>query len=289
MSEEVQNSTRNVPRSIIHSLLINGASGFAILLAMLFSVDDISALTRRNSPFPFVDILASSFNSLGGATTIMCVIVVINTVGTVGALSSAGRMTWSFARDHGLPGWQWLQRVDSRLSIPFNAVFVTAAAAALLGLINVGSTTAFQDCVSLVLAGFYTSYLLAITLLLYRRIRGDIAKYDENSMIGISGDAEAEGQQLYAWGPWRLKGWLGTLNNVIAVIYLVIVLFFSFWPSTVQVTAENMNYSSLVLGAVMIGSVAWYFISARRQYTGPVVEVQLSRADLVYTRKASVC
>ena len=141
-------------------------------------------------------------------------------------------------------------------------MFVTGLAA-LVGLINIGSSTAFNDVVSLVLEGFYSSYLMACTLLLYRRVKGDI------------GDADSALSMSYRWGPWRAPGALGTIINACACIYLIILSFFSLWPAVLPLTPANMNYSSLVTGSVIIFGTAFYFFSAHRIYKGPIVDTEL--------------
>jgi choline transport protein len=54
------------------------------------------------------------------------------------------------------------------------AILVVTISAMLLGLINIGSTTVFKDIISLALEGLFSSYFIALVLLLWRRIRGDI-------------------------------------------------------------------------------------------------------------------
>ena len=158
-------------------------------------------------------------------------------------------------------------KVDRRTTIPLAAVLVVFVFAALIGLINVGSSTAFNDVVSLVLEGFYTSYLLACGLLLYRRVRGDIREPDTDYTASNS----------CQWGPWRLKGYLGIANNILACFYLTLIAFFSYWPTLTPVTAATMNYSSLVLGVTAIGSMVYYFVWARQTYIGPIVEVKVEQ------------
>ena len=84
----------------------------------------------------------------------------------------------------------------------------------------------------------------------------------------------ANGAKL-RWGPWRLKGIFGIVNNVIACAYLILLIFFSFWPSVNPVTDLNMNFSVLVTGAVVIFSVLYYLLWAKKNYKGPIVEVDL--------------
>ena len=69
-----------------------------------------------------------------------------------------------------------------------------------------------------------------------------------------------------------MPGILGPAVNLIAIAFLSIVLFFSFWPSEAAVTASNMNYCVLVVGSTLILSVAWYVIRGKNTYKGPVVD-----------------
>ena len=72
--------------------------------------------------------------------------------------------------------------------------------------------------------------------------------------------------------PWRMREPFGTIVNVFACAYLIIVFFFSFWPPATPVSPDTMNYSCLVLGFVAIMSTLYYVLYARKVYTGPVVE-----------------
>lgn len=137
----------------------------------------------------------------------------------------------------------------------------------MIGLINVGSSTVLNDVISLTVEAFYSSYLLACGVLLYRRVRGDI----------VEPDAESTADGQLQWGPWRLKGFLGMANNVFACVYLILIAFFSFWPASVHPTAATMNYSALVWGALVIGSTLYYLLVARKTYNGPVVEVRVEK------------
>lgn len=53
---------------------------------------------------------------------------------------------------------------------------------------------------------------------------------------------------------------------------MLVVLFFSFWPSENPTSAATMNYSVLVTGFVVIFSVFYYLVWGKRVYKGPVVE-----------------
>lgn len=144
---------------------------------------------------------------------------------------------------------------------------------ALLALINIGNTAAFNGTISLVLEGFYLSYLLALGLLLWRRLRGDLDHSDSSLTIFSSGQVNEAYDRSLTWGPWRLKGALGVANNVVAICYLTLIIFFSFWPSMVSPDLAHMNWAGVVTGSVALFSVAYYLLYAKKSYTGPIVEV----------------
>ena len=91
------------------------------------------------------------------------------------------------------------------------------------------------------LEGLFSSYLVAAVLLLYRRIRGEIGEResDTNSLEDIQ-------KRPYSWGPWRIPGMFGIINNVVACAYLILICFFSFWPTETPVTPASINYSQTV-------------------------------------------
>jgi choline transport protein len=64
----------------------------------------------------------------------------------------------------------------------------------------------------------------------------------------------------------------GTIVNILACIYLVVVFFFSLWPPATPVTPATMNYSVVVLVAVAIFSYVYYVFWAHKSYSGPIIE-----------------
>jgi choline transport protein len=85
--------------------------------------------------------------------------------------------------------------------------------------------------------------------------------------------ANTTGAEL-EWGPWRIPGVWGIMNNAFACVYLTFILFFSFWPPATPVVPSTMNYSSLVTGTVVLFSVVYYFVWAKKDYKGPIVEIE---------------
>ncbi|KAI4153654.1 MAG: hypothetical protein LQ340_002178 [Diploschistes diacapsis] len=260
MSEEVQNAEKSVARSMVVSLVLNGVLAFAVLLAVLYTKVDYDSVAAAQ--YPFVLIVAQGTQSLGTGVTMAVVIAILQFAACVGALASSSRIVWSMARDRALPEWQYLRRINPATTIPLTAILTIVVITMALGLINIGSTTIFDAFISLLLEALYLSYLIALVLLLKGRISG---------RIGPNG--------AFKWGPWRLPGLIGTLNNIFACFYLVLICFFAFWPSSLPVTPENMNFSVVVTGAVVLFSSIFYFVSARKVYGGPLKEVDVDESN----------
>lgn len=96
---------------------------------------------------------------------------------SIGILTTSSRMVWSFARDRGTPFSNTFSKVAKHNQVPIIAVVVVAVIAGLLQLIYIGSSVAFNDVVSLTITGFYSSYFLPSAMLLYRRVKGQVAPY----------------------------------------------------------------------------------------------------------------
>lgn len=105
MSEEVKNATTDVPRSMLLSLAINGSLALGMLFAVLFSAADIPALLNddKATTSAFIRIFKAAVGSESGATIMVSIIILMEFCSAMGCLAAASRMTWSFARDRGLP------------------------------------------------------------------------------------------------------------------------------------------------------------------------------------------
>ena len=111
MCEEIKNASTVVPWTMIASLAINGVLGLAMLIAVLFCIGDITAAVQSPTGYPFIEIFTQATASKAGATVMTSIVTALSFCGIIAALASSSRMTWSFARDRGLPGWRYLSKV----------------------------------------------------------------------------------------------------------------------------------------------------------------------------------
>jgi choline transport protein len=128
------------------------------------------------------------------------------------------------------------------------SIGLSAVISMLLGLINIGSSVAFNAIVSLVVAAYFGSYMIPIGIVIYKRVTGAHLQM----------------------GPWNLGRW-GLAVNVFSMAWLILTWLFSFFPIAVPVTLSSMNWSSTLWGALMFFGVAWYFAYQRKRFTGPAI------------------
>lgn len=115
MSEEISKPSLNVPRAIAFSIILNGTLGFGMLLAALFCLGNIEEVLQTPTGYPFMAIFQQAVGSLPGALTMAAIVSLMNICATISFVATASRMTWSFARDRGVPGWQYLSKVIGSL------------------------------------------------------------------------------------------------------------------------------------------------------------------------------
>lgn len=66
----------------------------------------------------------------------------------------------------------------------------------------------------------------------------------------------------------------GTIINFLGVGFTIVILFFSFWPAMRHPKLEYVNFSSvMIVVAVGIACSYYFFWGGKKNYNGPIVEV----------------
>lgn len=121
-----------------------------------------------------------------------------------------------------------------------NALILVTIVQMLLGLINLGSTSAFTAFVSVGVQALQLSYGIPIAISLFTK-REQVLK-----------------------ARWNLGNVIGPIVNVIAVVWIAFELVLFSMPTALPVTEITMNYASVVL--VGFGAIAavWYLVHSRK-------------------------
>ena len=138
-------------------------------------------------------------------------------------------------------------------------------------MIGIGSSLAFNEIISIQVVGLYASYMVATSLLLWRRVSGSILPASEAPLESTIVNSP---KSALAWGPFKMPPMLGTFVNLVAIVYMIIVFVFAFWPPALPVGPATMNFACVVFGSTILFSIGWYIIYARKVYQGPIVEIE---------------
>jgi hypothetical protein len=121
-----------------------------------------------------------------------------------------------------------------------------------------------------------TAASIPLALLLWRRLTGRIETRKWPQDVSSTDDAH---DPNLIWGPWRIPEPLGTIVNAIALGWIILAFFFSFWPSTLEVTPETMNFSSLMTGFWFLFGLMYYFAMGRKVCNLPIFDNRIRFAN----------
>ncbi|KAI1619183.1 choline transporter, partial [Exophiala viscosa] len=111
-----------------------------------------------------------------------------------------------------------------------------------------GSSLAFNAISGSFVALISLSYLMAIFLYLLR------------------------GRQSAIRGSFHVKGLLRYIVGIVSCAYLAVMIIFYNFPYAMPVNIDEMNYSCVLFGAMVIFPGLWW-IKIRKTYRGPPVEM----------------
>ncbi|KAJ8594347.1 amino acid transporter [Rhizopogon salebrosus TDB-379] len=233
MSEEASNAAVAIPWAIISSIAMSAVLGWGINVSLAFCMGtDLSGILSSPIGQPMAQIL---FNSLGqkGALAVWCLVIIAQYMMGSSCLLVGSRQTFAFARDGALPFSRYLYRINRYTNTPVNTVWFDAILVLVIGLLAFASTQAIDAVFTIAVTASYISYITPITTRF-------VFKND------------------FKPGPFNL-GKLSLPIAAIAVSWMVFMIIIFFFPATPQATAQQMNYTVVVLGGFMSLAVFWYY------------------------------
>lgn len=121
----------------------------------------------------------------------------------------------------------------------------------ILSFINLGSSVAFMQVISLGVAAMLTSYMLSISCITLKRVRGESLLPSKFNL-----------------------GKFGLPINVIALLFLLFSWVFCFFPVGPHPTVVDMNWALLGYGLVLVFAGAYYMVRGKYTYVSPVTYVR---------------
>ena len=254
VAEEVVDAGNKVPRAIIRTLLIGGLTSFVLVMALILSVPEggeaIAGSFAGGVPYILQD-MPSILQKLSLLIVIFCFF----SCGTA-IQAAAARLTYSYARDGGLPASAWLSKVSEKHGTPSNALWVAAVIPALFSLLvrftptedvkilfftYPANVNALFILVSFGVSGIYLSFQMVVWAALRARMKGWTPK-----------------------GKWTMGKW-GMPVTVLALIWGVGMLLNIVWPSGLTSPRGALfNFDWMTIGIMLLIAIlggVYYLVS----------------------------
>lgn len=88
---------------MILTVVINAIFAFAFIICLLFTVGDLETVLASPTGYPIIEVYYQATQSRAGTNAMMVMIIIVVLVSCFSNLASVSRLTWAFAKDHGLP------------------------------------------------------------------------------------------------------------------------------------------------------------------------------------------
>ncbi|KAI9166310.1 amino acid/polyamine transporter I [Paramyrothecium foliicola] len=268
MAEEMPHPSRDVPRAMIYAVAIGGVTGTIFILVTLFCFSDPTTILASTTGIPIAELILLATRSRAAATILNLMLALCFVNGTIASITSTSRLIYSMARDKGIFFSHFFSRISPTLNVPTRTVVASASFNVVFGLLYLGPYVAFSAYMSSCTIFLNVSYAMPVVFLLIRG-RHVLAKFQ------------------YPGLPHQL-GKLGLLSNVVAGLYVVLttVVSITLWyiwmlavidfyflqlfsfPTSLPVSADNMNYVIVVFGIFLIFVTA-YWVVYGNSFTGP--------------------
>ena len=198
------------------TVAIGFVTSWFFAIALFFSMGSLDELTATPTLVPILALFEQALHSTAGAIVLEALFIATGIWCLVASQTWQSRNCWSFARDGGLPFSKYLAQVDKRVDVPLRAHFVSSFIVALVGLIYLGSYTAFNSMVTACIVLLYISYAIPVTCLLIK------------------------GRNNIRHGPFWL-GPIGLFSNIVLLIWTVFTLIMYSFPSIRPVQAGSKS------------------------------------------------
>jgi amino acid transporter len=264
MTEECAKPEVEVSRALVLCIPFGGLASLLFVLPLCFTLPPLEDILAAPYGQALPYILNLVMGSKTGALILMVMILFVTLFCSVSITTAAARCTWAFSRDNALPlASIWTRTIADR---PIYALSLVTIIEMLLGLINLGSSSAFTAFASVGVIALAIGYLVPISIsLLTHRWEVKHAK-------------------------WNCGNAIGTTANVGAMMWILFELVLFSMPTALPVTEVSMNYASVVLAGFACLSLLWYAVSGRKRKLlsiGHALEYVLTMTRIHWTARRS--
>ncbi|KAF3177185.1 GABA-specific high-affinity permease [Orbilia oligospora] len=265
LSEEAQNATTAVPWGIMGSCGLSWILGTVIMIVFASSMTtDLESLLDSPLGQPVAQIY---YDALGknGAIAMMILLFINQWLMGASVLVAASRQSWAFSRDGALPFASFFNKISKEFGyVPVRTIWGCAGCSGILGLFSLIAPAAASALFSIGVVGNHLAWFMPI----FARI--------------------VWGRDKFIPGPFYTGG-LSIPIAVVACIFLIFSILTAWMPiDGPNVTPQNMNYAIVVNFAVWGGALLYYYIDARKWFTGPRITLDSSHSQLTEEQEEKI-
>ncbi|CEJ88352.1 hypothetical protein VHEMI04694 [[Torrubiella] hemipterigena] len=258
MVEEIPAPRKNVPLVMNLSIICGAVSGWLFMVVCLFCIQDVDELTNSDSNVPWVQLVQDAVGLEGAAVFIS--LFIFNGFGQgISILTSSSRLTWSFARDGGMPFFNYFSFVDKGWNVPVRALWLQAGIVSIVGVLYLFSSTVLSAIFSVSTIALTISYAMPITVVF---LQG-------TSCLPPGGE--------FSMGRWA------PVVNIVALAYCAVTTVFFFFPGSPDPSTEDMNYAIAVFGVMIVISLIFWFTKGNKSYMQDEHMAQILYADATHS------
>ncbi|KAF2148566.1 putative GABA permease [Myriangium duriaei CBS 260.36] len=246
MSEEATNAVQAVPFGILMSTGSSWIFGFIIVIVIAACMSqDTEAILNSKFGQPMAQIY---YDALGkhGAEGMMVLVMLVQFMMGLSLVVVTSRQAWAFSRDGAFPFSRYLRVISKRAGyIPLRMVWTCVLVSLILGLLCLINEAATSALFTLGVSGCNLAYMIPI-----------LARV-------VWGEAKFKPGPFYTGKFSKPIAWF-------AVAYLLYVMVLTFFPTGgPDPAAADMNYSVVIAMTIWGGALMYYFLFARKWFTGP--------------------
>ncbi|KAI9676819.1 MAG: hypothetical protein M1817_006658 [Caeruleum heppii] len=244
MSEETHDAAIRGPVAIRAAVLVSGFMGWMLTITFCFCLNDFEGILGSPTGMAAAQIFLNAGGRVGG-TVMWFFVILIQFFTGCSAMLADTRMAYAFARDDALPFSKFWSTINPYTHTPVNAVWLVVLFAVTLDCIGIGSTQTVVAIFNITAPALDLSY---VAVIFARLVYAKRVKFID--------------------GPFTLGRW-GKPTNIVAIVWVVFISVVLFLPPIKPVTPSNMNYAICVAAFIALFSLSWWWIGARKKYTGP--------------------
>ena len=266
LAEECSNANVASPRAIVLTSATGGIFGWFLQMVVAYTVVDIDEVLESELGQPFAAYLIQCMPQKIVLAILSLTIIAGFFMGQ-GCMIAASRVTFAYARDGCFPLSKYWSHVNPKTKTPVNAVWFNAVIGILLVLLIFAGSVAIGALFSVGAIAAFVAFTIPIFIRVF--------------LVG----------NRFRAGPWNLGKFSMACGGIASAFVILMVpilclpsvtgeeleyvnhLHFLFYTILTHCRLDLMNWTCLVYGGPMLLVLLWWFISARKWFKGPKVNL----------------